>query len=293
MRNQTVLVCEPSNEFTTGRPPVLRPAHMHTDARTLACAHITHATEPWSTKPRLRIIIRFNSAEVARTNLNKPRKQSRLRQLRVPVRLGASADDDDDAALFAKIKSGKYDVGDPIWDSISTGAKRLVSRMLCLDARARATAPACLCDPWLQAAGASFAAASQVTQRSSDSHGLQPPRRRSLSERQSKSVTRLLSARSVRRQGPAGSSGDGAGACAVRCSIDGFLDPPACSTIAQDVATAAAGHTPSGAHGSSPGHSSPAGSPNGSTHGRSSAAEQSSGAAEMASFASVRQQAAL
>ena len=36
------------------------------------------------------------------------------------------ADDDVDAVLFRKIKSGKYDADDPIWDSISPSAKDLV-----------------------------------------------------------------------------------------------------------------------------------------------------------------------
>lgn len=38
----------------------------------------------------------------------------------------AFADDDIDAVLFRKIKSGKYDADDPIWDGISASAKDLV-----------------------------------------------------------------------------------------------------------------------------------------------------------------------
>jgi hypothetical protein len=37
-----------------------------------------------------------------------------------------SADDDVDAVLFRKIKSGKYDADDPVWDGISGSAKDLV-----------------------------------------------------------------------------------------------------------------------------------------------------------------------
>lgn len=39
---------------------------------------------------------------------------------------GYAADDDVDAMLFRKIKSGKYDADDPIWDGISASAKDLV-----------------------------------------------------------------------------------------------------------------------------------------------------------------------
>lgn len=46
------------------------------------------------------------------------------------------ADDDIDAVLFRKIKSGKYDADDPVWDSISAAAKDLiVSALLQTDHR--------------------------------------------------------------------------------------------------------------------------------------------------------------
>ncbi len=45
----------------------------------------------------------------------------------------AFADDDVDAVLFRKIKSGRYDADDPIWDSISVSAKDLVvSPSICI-----------------------------------------------------------------------------------------------------------------------------------------------------------------
>ncbi len=36
------------------------------------------------------------------------------------------ADDDVDAVLFRKIKSGKYDADDPVWDGVSAAAKDLI-----------------------------------------------------------------------------------------------------------------------------------------------------------------------
>ena len=38
----------------------------------------------------------------------------------------ACADDENDAVLFEKIKSGAYDADDPIWDHVSEPAKDLV-----------------------------------------------------------------------------------------------------------------------------------------------------------------------
>lgn len=54
-----------------------------------------------------------------------------------------------DAALFEKIKSGKYDDGDPVWDTISTGAKALVAQMLVVHAENRISAEQCLQNDWL------------------------------------------------------------------------------------------------------------------------------------------------
>eukprot|EP01025_Chloroclados_australasicus_P058541 TRINITY_DN7362_c0_g1_i1.p1 TRINITY_DN7362_c0_g1~~TRINITY_DN7362_c0_g1_i1.p1 ORF type:complete len:290 (-),score=33.24 TRINITY_DN7362_c0_g1_i1:1-870(-) len=49
-------------------------------------------------------------------------------------------DDVNDAALFEKIKSGKYDDDDPVWDDISAGAKDLIAKLLTVDAEARLSA---------------------------------------------------------------------------------------------------------------------------------------------------------
>lgn len=40
------------------------------------------------------------------------------------------ADDDNDAVLFEKIKSGNYDADDPIWENISAEAKDVVAKLL-------------------------------------------------------------------------------------------------------------------------------------------------------------------
>ena len=37
-----------------------------------------------------------------------------------------TADDENDAVLFEKIKKGEYDADDPIWDNVSLPAKDLV-----------------------------------------------------------------------------------------------------------------------------------------------------------------------
>lgn len=61
-----------------------------------------------------------------------------------------SVDDDIDAVLFRKIKSGKYDADDPIWDGISASAKDLVARLLVVEPSHRLTAEQALAHPWLQ-----------------------------------------------------------------------------------------------------------------------------------------------
>jgi serine/threonine protein kinase len=112
------------------------------------------------------------------------------------------ADDDDDAVLFAKIKSGKYDVEDPVWDRISTGAKLLVSRMLCVDAAQRLKSAECLQDEWLRSYEAGFENLKRSASRiGAPTRWCVPESPQQRSERQAVSVTRLLSARSVRRQG--------------------------------------------------------------------------------------------
>lgn len=127
------------------------------------------------------------------------------------MRVGC-ADDDDDAALFAKIKSGKYDVGDPVWNRISSDAKSLVSRMLCVDAAQRLKSEECLQDQWLR----SYEAAFENMHGGASAGGSSLPWRAAgvlqvRSERQTVSVTRLLSARSVRRQGLPQGEGDASG----------------------------------------------------------------------------------
>lgn len=66
-----------------------------------------------------------------------------------------AADDDNDAVLFEKIKSGNYDADDPIWENISDEAKDVVAKLLtvrvsqqpyCLR---RPFTPLCLCE-WVK-----------------------------------------------------------------------------------------------------------------------------------------------
>lgn len=49
---------------------------------------------------------------------------------RPPAHLSVVADDDNDAVLFEKIKSGNYDADDPIWENISDEAKDVVAKLL-------------------------------------------------------------------------------------------------------------------------------------------------------------------
>ena len=58
-------------------------------------------------------------------------------------------DDDNDHELFQKIKSGKYDDDDPIWDNISDEAKDLSFSLLSVDVSKRPTAHEALKHPWL------------------------------------------------------------------------------------------------------------------------------------------------
>lgn len=59
-------------------------------------------------------------------------------------------DDENDAVLFEKIKSGNYDADDPIWDHVSNSAKDLVARLLIVDASQRLSAKQALQHPWLK-----------------------------------------------------------------------------------------------------------------------------------------------
>lgn len=60
------------------------------------------------------------------------------------------ADDDNDAVLFEKIKSGNYDADDPIWDNVSPEAKDIVAKLLTVDADHRLSAEQALRHPWVE-----------------------------------------------------------------------------------------------------------------------------------------------
>eukprot|EP00884_Botryococcus_braunii_P005302 jgi/Botrbrau1/14773/Bobra.0284s0007.1 len=57
---------------------------------------------------------------------------------------------DSDAELFDHIRTGAYDVSDPMWEKISDEAKDLVGRMLCVDPVQRLTAEEALEHPWIR-----------------------------------------------------------------------------------------------------------------------------------------------
>mmetsp|Transcript_42022 Transcript_42022/g.99617 ORF Transcript_42022/g.99617 Transcript_42022/m.99617 type:complete len:329 (-) Transcript_42022:90-1076(-) len=61
-------------------------------------------------------------------------------------------DDDNVEALYGKIRSGKYDADDPVWDGISDLAKDLVARLLTVDASHRLSAFEALQHPWMRLA---------------------------------------------------------------------------------------------------------------------------------------------
>ena len=105
------------------------------------------------------------------------------------------AEDANDAVLFEKIKSGKYDDGDPVWESISSGAKDLISKMLDVDASVRPSAGECLQHPWLQQQIRAFA-----VQRPTDAAAAAAATSaRAPTARQIASVSRLLSSRVMNR----------------------------------------------------------------------------------------------
>eukprot|EP00873_Tetraselmis_striata_P001178 jgi/Tetstr1/421442/TSEL_012391.t1 len=62
-------------------------------------------------------------------------------------------DDDNDVALFDKIKKGLYDIDDPVWDEVTDAAKDLVGRLLTVDVGKRLSAREALNHPWLKLAG--------------------------------------------------------------------------------------------------------------------------------------------
>jgi len=59
--------------------------------------------------------------------------------------------DDDQKRLFEQIKAANYNFNDPVWDSISAGAKDLVSKTLVADPDVRLSAAGILAHPWLTA----------------------------------------------------------------------------------------------------------------------------------------------
>ena len=59
--------------------------------------------------------------------------------------------DDDQKRLFEQIKAANYNFNDPVWDSISAGAKDLVSKVLVADPDKRYSAAQILAHPWLTA----------------------------------------------------------------------------------------------------------------------------------------------
>jgi len=57
--------------------------------------------------------------------------------------------DDNNAALFRQIKSGRYDYPSPFWDEVSDQAKDLIDHLLVLDPKKRFTAQDVLNHPWV------------------------------------------------------------------------------------------------------------------------------------------------
>jgi len=59
--------------------------------------------------------------------------------------------DENTANLYRAIKAGKYDFPSPYWDDVSDGAKNLVTRLLTVDPKQRATPAQVLAHPWIAA----------------------------------------------------------------------------------------------------------------------------------------------
>jgi serine/threonine protein kinase len=57
--------------------------------------------------------------------------------------------DENNAALFASIKSGVFDFPSPYWDCVSASAKDVISRLLVVDPKKRLTAQQVLDHPWI------------------------------------------------------------------------------------------------------------------------------------------------
>merc|ERR1711865_1037250 len=57
--------------------------------------------------------------------------------------------DENNAALFAAIKSGSFDYPSPYWDPVSEEAKDLINKMLIVDPKERLTCKQVLEHPWI------------------------------------------------------------------------------------------------------------------------------------------------
>ena len=57
--------------------------------------------------------------------------------------------DDSEPRLFRKIRQGKPDMDDPVWDEVSTEAKDLIMKLLVVDPEKRLTVEGVLDHPWM------------------------------------------------------------------------------------------------------------------------------------------------
>lgn len=59
-------------------------------------------------------------------------------------------DDDSEPGLFRLIRSGKYDMGDPVWKAVSDNAKDIIKHLLVVDPSQRLTIQGVLDHPWMK-----------------------------------------------------------------------------------------------------------------------------------------------
>lgn len=59
-------------------------------------------------------------------------------------------DDESEPNLFRRIRSGKYDMGDPVWSAVSDDAKDLIKKLLTVDPTKRLTIEGILEHPWMK-----------------------------------------------------------------------------------------------------------------------------------------------
>jgi calcium/calmodulin-dependent protein kinase I len=57
--------------------------------------------------------------------------------------------DEDNLALFEKIKTGRYDFPSPVWDQVSSEAKEIIRNLLIVDPSKRWTCDYLLKHPWI------------------------------------------------------------------------------------------------------------------------------------------------